>query len=279
LVAMIRTAIDGNTAGWADVLPSLQLAYNTAVHTSTGVAPAEALLRIRPATALSRLSQAEAAEGPSDADGSSATAAVAQHVERSSSTTDTMYTMIADRLKKAAERQARAHDARISPAEFAIGDDVFVYAENTDGDNKLAAKWRGPRRVLSRAIGSDVIYVVEGSPESGGKPVVVHVDHLRRCDSSRISDQERILLNAKADTYIVERVIAHTGDSPDTYRFLILWRGWGFVNATWEPLRGTTSDGKQSGVGNVALVREYMKQHHLSDTTAASRRGRRAARQ
>ena len=64
-------------------------------------------------------------------------------------------------------------------------------------------------------------------------------------------------------TFIPERVVTHTGDTPSTYRFLIIWRGWGAVRASWEPLTGRTSSGESSGVGSVTLVRDYMADNGL----------------
>ena len=139
----------------------------------------------------------------------------------------------------------------------------------------------GPRRVISAVPGSDVLYVVSAPPESYRDHVIVHVDHLRPCDSSRLAESDRAIVNRRADTFIPERVIAHRG-SPGAFEFLIAWRGWGDVRASWEPLSGRTSDGAPSGVGHVAVVREYMAAHGLSAEPVAAavprsrRRGRAA---
>ena len=111
--------------------------------------------------------------------------------------------------------------------------------------------------------------------------MIVHVDMLRPCDATRLAEADRAIVGRRSDTYIPERVIAHRG-SPGHYEFLIAWRGWGTVRATWEPLSGRTSDGAPSGVGNVQLVRDYMAAHSLSAElpapVASSRaRGRSAA--
>jgi hypothetical protein len=59
--------------------------------------------------------------------------------------------------------------------------------EGTDGDDKLAATWRGPRRILGRLVGNNVLYaVVEGLPCTPS---------LRR---PRATD--RVVQNAGADT-------------------------------------------------------------------------------
>ena len=253
VLGMVRTLVDGNTSRWADVLWSVERAYNSAVHSSTGVSPDRALLRFVPATPLTLHTQ--------DTTGSSCDPAA--HVTRSDADTPQLYTTMAERLRKAAEEQKRQHDKRVVPATFTAGDSVLVYAENRDGNNKLASHWRGPRTVLRRVEESAVLYIVEAPPESGRTHIVVHADHLRPCDESRVTPDERVLYNARSDTFIPERVVTHTGDTPSTYRFLIIWRGWGAVRASWEPLTGRTSSGESSGVGSVTLVRDYMADNGL----------------
>ena len=95
-----------------------------------------------------------------------------------------------------------------------------------------------------------MLYVVSAPPESYRDHVIVHADHLRPCDASRLAEADRAIVNRRADTFIPERVIAHRG-APGAYELLIAWRGWGDVRASWEPLFGRTADGAPSGVGHV----------------------------
>ena len=184
---------------------------------------------------------------------------VAARVAETSASTPALYTSMAERSRRAAAIRAKHYDKRVSVVRFNPSDDVWVFAESTDGSNKLASYWRGPRRVISAVPDSDVLYVVTAPPESYRDHVVVPVDHLRPCDASRLAESDRDVVNRRADTFVPERVIAHRG-SPGKYEFLIAWRGWGDTRATcqWEPLSGRTVDGAPSGVGNVAVVRDYM---------------------
>jgi hypothetical protein len=272
--ALARIASQLNTARWADVLWGVALAYNTAVHSATGVAPATAALRFRPASSLAlRAPVGEEEAGPAADGGISAPANFAND---SAATTPKLYTTMAERLAKAAAAQATAHNARVKRVALTPGMDVLVFAEQRDGNNKLASHWRGPRKIISDVPGSHVLRIVEAPPESGRAHVVVHVDHLRPFDASRVSDEDRAFYNARADTYIPERVIAHRGDSAASLEFFILWRGWDAIRATWEPLMGRTADGKASGVGHVDIVKEYIAAHGL--TASASTSGSRATR-
>ena len=277
---LLRTAIDGSTSQWADLLWSAMFAYNSAVHSSTGVAPFNAMLRFKPLAPVDLLFGGVAGGPVSVGDGISP---VAANVAETSVSTPELYTTMAERSRRAAEARAQRYNARVSVVHFNPGDEVWVFAEQTDGSNKLASYWRGPRRVISAVPGSDVLYVVNAPPESYRDHVIVHVDHLRPCDSSRLAESDRAIVNRRADTFIPERVIAHRG-SPGKLEFLIAWRGWGDVRASWEPLSGRTADGAPSGVGHVAVVREYMAAHGLSAEPVAvavprsRRRGRAATR-
>lgn len=272
---LLRTAVDGSTSQWADLLWSAMFAYNSAVHNSTGVAPFDAILRFKPFAPVDHLFGG-AVTAPVTGDGVSP---VADHVSATSPSTTPLYTTMAERSRRAAEKRKRLYDTRVSIVRFNPGDDVWVFAEDTDGTNKLASHWRGPRRVISAVPGSDVLYVVTAPPESHRAYVIVPVDHLRPCDASRLAESDRAIVNRRADTFIPERVIAHRG-SPGKYEFLIAWRGWGDVRASWEPLAGRTTDGAPSGVGNVSIVRDYMAAHGLAEPVAAAvpRSRRRAAR-
>ena len=174
---------------------------------------------------------------------------------------------MAERSRRAAHAMQRRHDAHVNTVVSSAGDDVWVYGESRD--NKLDTHWHGPRRVISRVPESDVLYIVTAAPESGRDHVVVHVNHLRPCDASRLAESDRAIVNRRADTYIPERLIAHRG-KPGAYEFLVAWRGWSDLRATWEPLRGRTVDGKPSGVGHVAIVQRYMLAQGLAEPAAGA---------
>ena len=268
---MIRTAIEGHTSMWGDVLWAVVHAYNSAVHTSTGVAPAAAMLRST-ASPLDRFLGNNDMPPLETLVQAGDVSPVDDFVAASQPATKALYDGITTRSQRATMRQQKQHDKRVTPISFAAGADVFVYAEGTDGTNKLAAKWRGPRKVRERVSGSAVLYIVDAPPESYRDSVVVHVDHLRPCDASRLLESERAIVNRRADTFIPERVIAHRGTGPQI-EFLILWRGWGLIRSSWEPLAGRSTDGKPSGVGNVDMVRAYIALHSLDNNPPTAARG------
>jgi len=115
--------------------------------------------------------------------------------------------------------------------------------------------------------------VVTAPPTSTRDYVIVHVDHLRPYDTSRLAESDRAIVNRRASTYISERVIARRG-TPGKYEFLIGWRGHSEIRSTRGPLIVRTVDGSPSGVGHVTLVQDYMKTHGLSADAAPATHAR-----
>jgi hypothetical protein len=168
ILEQVRTLIDGNTRRWADILWGATLAYNTAVHSSTGFAPSSVLLRFKPATPLALRSQFGEEEGSASSPPSVATVTATASTAIPSATssdvrgTDTSIAQFIDRTdrelpdildkltrsQQAASRKQRVqHDKLVTPVSFKADDYVFVHFEQRDGSNKLAAYWRGPLRI------------------------------------------------------------------------------------------------------------------------------------
>ena len=79
-----------------------------------------------------------------------------------------------ENLKQAAERQKRYHDQRASDRGFQVGDHVLrFYPPNLR--NKLNPPYIGPYTITKKL--GEVTYKLE--PQSMGKAVVVHTDHLK----------------------------------------------------------------------------------------------------
>ena len=267
---MIRTLIDGNSPRWEDVLPSVAFAYNTAPHTSTGVSPANAVLRFPITTILSFR-----AKGGQDELDFSDMRSVDEYYEDAEMATLELYESIKEQQRVAAAKRRKQYDKAVVPVTFEPGDDVLVYRER---HGKLDPARAGPFKIIRRHPENANLYLVEPPPERGSKsrdadPVVVHVNHLLRADTSRMSPEDRLYSAARPDTNIIESVAAHTGDSPATYRFFIVWRGEGPLRGTWEPLVGRTVDGKPSGVGKSEVVLDYMREHGLTIPVVESRSG------
>ena len=274
LLNMLRPVIDGNSGRWEDALSAAVLAYNTAVHEAIGMSPHAAMFRHPINSALS-LRFSGSAGGIMEPH--SAARSVGQVVASSDADTPLLYDSIRRQQAAYVKLRKDRFDKLVSPVKFDAGDMVWVFDERRP--HKLAAQWTGPFQIVSRHAENANLYMVSPPVESGSRkrdadPVVKHVDHLRRADTSRMSADDILYSAARPDTNIVEAVIGHKGTSSKNYQFLILWRGEGALRATWEPLVGRTVDGKPSGVGKVALVQEYMIQHNLVPT-AESNKGRR----
>ena len=80
-------------------------------------------------------------------------------------------------LSKAAERQKRNYDKRVSSKPFRIGDSVWLHnIRRKKGRNpKLDCLWEGPCLVVSKL--SDVTYPIQRSRRA--KPKVIHADSLK----------------------------------------------------------------------------------------------------
>ena len=80
-------------------------------------------------------------------------------------------------LGKAAERQKRNYDKRVSSKPFRVGDSVWLHhVRRRKGRNpKLDSPWEGPYLVVSAL--SDVTYRIQRNRKA--KPKVIHADRLK----------------------------------------------------------------------------------------------------
>jgi hypothetical protein len=133
--------LNGNTSHRSNIFSELQRLQHVRPMPSCS---------IRPSTVLARLTHAEAAEGApavSTADGSDGagpSATVFDFGARAQPENDTVWSSMVDAIVRATAKERRAHDQRVIPMDFKIGDDVLATCLRQG--HQLMATTNSPRR-------------------------------------------------------------------------------------------------------------------------------------
>lgn len=138
LEQMIRTYIQADDSEWEDLLPALELAYNSTPHSSTQLSPFEVMIGENPIRAqdLDVIADLEPLATPA------MTRAFRVMVDRARAN-----------LLKAKRLQKHYADGKRREVEFAMGEKVFVAAKfllGGDESTKLVPRYRGPFEVVER---------------------------------------------------------------------------------------------------------------------------------
>ena len=167
LIEMLRGKIKQDQTDWDLQLPTCMMAYRCAVHESTGVSPNLLMLGRELGVPLDVLTERPPDASPLRTD-------YAQAVQKRLASA---HDLARRHLNKAAVRQKRNYDKRLSGRPFVIGDSVWLHNfRRKKGRNaKLDCPWEGPYLVIS--VLSDVVYRIRKSRKA--KPKVVHSDRLK----------------------------------------------------------------------------------------------------
>jgi hypothetical protein len=132
-------------------------------------------------------------------------------------------------------RAAHSQKRAVAPHNFDVGDFVLEAQRDTQARNKLALKWRGPRRVLE--VISDYVFLVEDLETGNSTPV--HGSRLRFYHDASLDVTADLLAQVAHNElgYDVQaikdiRLEADTG----VYQLLISWLGFDAHDDSWEPL-------------------------------------------
>jgi len=257
ILDMLRTSHGHDTSRWLQLLPDIQLWYNTNVHSSTGVTPFAALHTYTASThldasissaALSALARSASVYTQEES------AAVGKFTATAAKAGAARSKVITASQRKATARQAKHHDRDRVPVEYAPGSFVFIVNEQRDGD-KLAPYLSGPRRVIRKI--SDVIYAVEKGPEhASGAEYTVHVERLRRAYlRDGITATDVLVAARRSGTYIVESVLGYRwSKTKKRSEVLVKWKDFPDSECTWEPLKAVGA-----GVGHTDVVQGFVK--------------------
>ena len=226
---MLRACVLDFKGSWEEHLPLIEFAYNNSYHSSTGMAPYEALYG-RPCR--SPVCWAEVGDkellGP-------------QIVQE----TTEKITIIRDRIRTAQSRQKSYADLKRRTLEFAVGDFVFLKVSPMKGvvrfgkkKGKLSPRFVGPFEIIERV--GDLAYRLALPPSLSGVHNVFHVSMLRRYiqDESHVIDLGRITVKENA-TFVVTPVRILDKSTKQLRKksvdlVKVLWSQHDEGDATWE---------------------------------------------
>lgn len=167
LIEMLRDKLRDSQEDWDLQLQPCMMAYRSSVHESTGETPNMLMLEREIEVPLDVMTEPTPDTPPLATEYALALQqrlAGAHEVARR-------------HLGKAAERQKRNYDKRVSSKPFRVGDSVWLHnIRRKKGRNpKLDCPWEGPYLVVS--VLSDVTYRIQRSRRA--KPKVIHADRLK----------------------------------------------------------------------------------------------------
>lgn len=169
LLNMLSAFVSDSAMDWDEHLPFAVQAYNSSVHSSTGITPHAMVYGHEMRLPVDLLFP-----GPV---GAPLPACGPEYVDLLRRTIGTAHDLARAHLGKALIRQKRGYDAHAkSQAPFVVGDLVRYYYPVVAQCNKFARPWIGPFRVIEKS--TEVDYKI--APVSGrGKTRVVHYDNLK----------------------------------------------------------------------------------------------------
>ena len=155
---------------WDDLMPQLELAYNTSTHTSTGFSPFYLIHMREP-----RL-PANVMFGPCDAS-LNKPENVLSYASRLERQLKAASQLVRNTNKEAHEKQKRQYDKRVRFKPYQINQ--LVYLTNPRSvRNKLANRWIGPYRV-NQVFNDGLNYQIVDPMALSAKPKVVHYNRLK----------------------------------------------------------------------------------------------------
>ena len=164
LASMIRSYVDSSTEDWDLYIPVLTSAYRGTVHPATGFTP-NFLMLGRETTMPIDMHFPQLHPYSSD---------IPTYVVELEARLIKCYHVARENLRRAAERQQKVQDTRISQNTYSPGQAVTKRAPQT---SKLTLPWVGPY-IVTKVL-SDCVYVIADKK----KTYAVHHDRLKPCQS------------------------------------------------------------------------------------------------
>jgi hypothetical protein len=183
-------------------------------------------------------------------------------------------------LTTSQQRMAVAADRHRRALHFQVGDLVLLSTEHLQlrdesTTRKLAPLFCGPFPI--KKIVNSNAYELE-LPALFKIHPVINVSQLREYRDGRTRFPERPLIRDRPppdavdsngqEEYEVERILAHKGAGAAGLRYLVLWKGYGYEEATWEPM-SSLKDAKEK-------IKEYRKEQEQLPQRKKARRGTRS---
>lgn len=218
----LRNYVNHKQTDWVDWLPSAELAYNAAEHSSTGMAPFMAdrgyIPRSLAEAQLPELRWVKSVPAK-------------ERVELLKEVREELET----RLQEVRKEQARHYDKKHMPKEFNVGDKVLLstkHLRTSRPSRKLDFKLVGPFTVLE-PVGK-VVYRLQLPPQYRIHPVF-HVSILEsyRARPGEEPPEPSPVLVDDVEEYEIEKIVDHR-----RYRgkrqFHVIWKGYSIHDGTWE---------------------------------------------
>ena len=230
----LRSYVNWEQDDWARWLPIAAFTYNTTTHSATGKSPCEALMGYNPSI------QDSVKEYPQEYH-----ADAAQRVQE----IQEMRSFMKERLAKAKESMKHHADKNRIDKSFKVGDWVYLKSKNVETgrpSNKLDHKMLGPFQILEK-IGTQA-YKLRLTPRFRLLHPTHHVSALELHYGDAPTEDGApgpIEIDDHVE-YEIERILSHRGEKTKSY--LVKWRGYDDVEATWEP---------QSAVEDTQALDEY----------------------
>ncbi|GHJ84924.1 hypothetical protein NliqN6_1326 [Naganishia liquefaciens] len=141
---------------------------------------------------------------------------------------------------------------------------------------KLHGKYSGPFQIVRKV--SPTAYELDLPANIKIHPTI-NIEYLKEYHASpeRLGPRDAplrpdaLLTSDGSAEYEVERILAHRHDPREGFTYLVLWKGYGLHDATWEP---------ESNLINARdVVREYLRSNNLHDhSQPPAKRGYRQSR-
>jgi hypothetical protein len=267
----LRSFVGATQVDWDRYLPSLQFAYNTAKHTSTGETPFFMTYGRNPIVPAGLLGGA-----PSTAD--RRVPATYDYIEELRST----LTRANSQLEKAQDRQRTVADRRRQDQRYAVGDRVLLstahLAVPANLTRKLSKLYEGPF-LIEACVGENAYRLA--LPETVRLHPVFNVSQLRpyhdpsgKFPGRSVDPSPPVVVDGEEE-YEVEAILGHRDVTAGRQRrreYLVKWVGYGALHNTWEP-EGNLENAKE-------MVDRYKKRstsgRELPARTPRTRTGRTA---
>lgn len=211
---------------WARWLPMAQLAYNSAEHSATKVAPTVALMGFTPSIRVNV--EKELLEGG------------APSVEERARCIEDTRTLAKEALAKAKEQMAKNYNKRHIAKQFKIGEKVLLRAKNISTvrpNPKLDYRMLGPFTIID-AWGSQS-YKLQLPPRYRRLHPVFHVSLLEPYHQreGELTEPPAIPIQGEEE-WLVDRIIAQRKTKSGKLQYLIRWEGYSPDEDTWEDADG-----------------------------------------
>src|SRR5271169_1735692 len=246
ILQILRHFVNTNGSDWAQHLPTVEFAINSAVSRSTGKAPFELLYGYLPRSFPPIVF---------DADNPASMNFIEQRMLLQLAAQDSI---IAAKTEQSHHvNKHRKHDPPLTVGDKAVVSNESQLAHLPKGRQKLATKWVGPYRV-TRVDRSKSNYTLD--VKDSKRHPTFHVSNVKKYMDlhlemfpNRQRRQPRVVLAEQDLNIEIEKIIDHERQRNDVIRFLCKWDGFPNEDATYR----NAEDFKSSPYG-IQLVKKYI---------------------